>query len=214
MSALFAREFLIGSISQLSPFASNVVITSRYTALNFIPVCFADRRFQNTTRSPCSHDNYFSASDPNSTHPQKNLFEQFHLLPNVYFLLIGVLQAIPAISATRGVPTIYLPLIIILAVSAIRAALEDLRRHSDDHEQNSKLFQAVGIGPTSNAHVSQRETTTPVSETELVTIASSPRGSGVPVSPTESLRTLASGDICVGDIGASFVLHLSCTDSS
>jgi hypothetical protein len=131
----------------------------------------------------------------------------------VYFLLIGVLQAIPAISATRGVPTIYLPLIIILAVSAIRAALEDLRRHRDDREQNEKLFQAVVIGATSNARVSQRETTS-LSETELVTIVSTPRNNGVPVSPTEYLHTLASGDICVGDIGASFDPYLSCTESS
>ena len=67
---------------------------------------------------------------------QKNLFEQFQLAANLYFLFIGILQAIPAISATKGVPTIYLPLVVILTVSAVRAALEDAQRHRADEKMN------------------------------------------------------------------------------
>jgi hypothetical protein len=79
---------------QHQAFVSNEVITSKYTAVDFLP---------------------------------KNLFEQFMEPANTYFLFVGILQAIPAISTTQGIPTHYVPLFFILAVSAIRAAYEPSR---------------------------------------------------------------------------------------
>ena len=70
-----------------SPYCSNIVVTSQYTLLNFLP---------------------------------KNLYEQLSQLPNFYFLVVGALQAIPAVSASKGVPTMYVPLSFILFVSGLR----------------------------------------------------------------------------------------------
>jgi len=61
-----------------------------------------------------------------------NLYEQFSEPPNLYFLLVGLLQIIPAVSTTAGVPTMYLPLLFIILVSGTRAAIEDWRRHKAD----------------------------------------------------------------------------------
>lgn len=92
---------------QQQEFPSNVVITSKYTAWNFLP---------------------------------KNLFEQFLEPANSYFLFVGLLQAIPAISTTAGIPTHYVPLSFILAVSAIRAAYEDYNRHQTDEAEGRKKY--------------------------------------------------------------------------
>jgi len=50
----------------------------------------------------------------------KNLAEQLGQVSNFYFLCIGILQAIPEISTTRGIPTMYIPLTFILFVSGLR----------------------------------------------------------------------------------------------
>lgn len=73
-----------------------------------------------------------------------NLFEQFQEMANVYFLVIGVFQSIPEVSTTQGVPTIYLPLIFILAVSATRAAVEDYSRHLTDKKESSRPYSVWG----------------------------------------------------------------------
>jgi hypothetical protein len=80
------------SVTAVGGFPDNTVITSKYTALSFLPL---------------------------------NLFEQFLNLANAYFLIIGILQIIPAISTTDGNPTMYQPLAFIVFVSALRAAKED-----------------------------------------------------------------------------------------
>lgn len=69
----------------------------------------------------------------------KNLWYQFQKLANVYFLIIAILQIIPEISVSGGVPNILLPLAFVLAVSAGKDLLEDLnRRKSDEIENNRK----------------------------------------------------------------------------
>jgi phospholipid-translocating P-type ATPase (flippase) len=66
----------------------------------------------------------------------KNLFIQFQNLANLYFLLVGALQIIPAITTTDGVPTMYQPLAFIVAVSALRAGMEDWNKHKADRKRN------------------------------------------------------------------------------
>jgi len=83
----------------------NVIITSHYTALNFVP---------------------------------KFLIEQFVRFANAYFLLVCILQVIPAISITGGVPTSALPLFSVILFDGIVTAMEDFRRHQDDNTNNSK----------------------------------------------------------------------------
>ena len=58
-----------------------------------------------------------------------NLWDQFHEVANVYFLCVGILEIIPAISTSQGIPTTYLPLSFILTVSAVRSALDDYQKH-------------------------------------------------------------------------------------
>lgn len=73
----------------------------------------------------------------------KNLFEQFSKPSNFYFLIIGLLQILPAISNSDNMPTIYLPLILIVMVSMIKDFVEDLKRHSSDNEENKHKIQCL-----------------------------------------------------------------------
>lgn len=68
----------------------------------------------------------------------KNMWEQFQKSANVYFLAIAILQSIPQISVTGGIPNILLPLIFVLTVSAIKDLLEDIKRSKSDKEENTK----------------------------------------------------------------------------
>ncbi|CAG9326924.1 ATP8A1_3 [Blepharisma stoltei] len=71
----------------------------------------------------------------------KNLWFQFQKLANVYFLVVAVLQAIPEISVSGGVPNILLPLGFVLTVSAIKDLLEDMKRKRSDNEENNRLIK-------------------------------------------------------------------------
>ncbi len=68
----------------------------------------------------------------------KNLFEQFSKMANVYFLFIMVLQIVPPISITGGQPAILLPLMFVVAVSAIKDLFEDIKRHRADAQENHR----------------------------------------------------------------------------
>ena len=72
-----------------------------------------------------------------------NLFEQFHNVANLYFLLVGVLQAIPPLSTTAGIPTMYEPLAFIVFISCLRAAKEDYDRHQADSKRNGRLLDVL-----------------------------------------------------------------------
>ncbi|RLN90603.1 hypothetical protein BBJ28_00022403 [Nothophytophthora sp. Chile5] len=85
-------------------FCSNVVITSKYTTWNFLPLF---------------------------------MLESFRKLANAYFLLVSVLQCIPSISNTSGLPSNLPVLVFILAVDGVLAIIEDRRRHVADKEANS-----------------------------------------------------------------------------
>lgn len=65
----------------------------------------------------------------------KNLFEQFHRLANVYFVLIALLNFAPAVNAFQ--PGLALaPVLFILAATALKDLWEDYSRHRSDHEIN------------------------------------------------------------------------------
>ncbi|CCI45765.1 unnamed protein product [Albugo candida] len=98
-------------------FCSNVVITSKYTTLNFLP---------------------------------KFVYQSFRKLANAYFLFVSILQTIPMISNTGGVPSTLPVLIFILSVDAILAIVEDRRRHLADYEANSAMCQIVRSTYTDN----------------------------------------------------------------
>lgn len=67
-----------------------------------------------------------------------NLLFQFSKLANAYFLVIGVMQMIDAISITNGQPVIFGPLTIVVSISMLKDFFEDYKRHKSDHEENTK----------------------------------------------------------------------------
>ena len=66
-----------------------------------------------------------------------NLFEQFQRVANFYFLIMAVLASIPMISPVSPVSA-WLPLIIVILISAVREALDDMSRGSSDREINAR----------------------------------------------------------------------------
>ncbi len=84
VAATATRSLLITDDSNAWSNCSNVIRTSRYTLLTFLPV---------------------------------NLFEQFHIVSNLYFLFIGILMIVPQFTTTNGIPTIFVPLGFILVIS-------------------------------------------------------------------------------------------------
>jgi phospholipid-transporting ATPase len=75
----------------------------------------------------------------------KNLFEQFTKVANVYFLIIGIMQAIPSISVSDGRPDTFLPLGFIVLVTMIKDSYEDIKRYRADREENTKECQVLEI---------------------------------------------------------------------
>mmetsp|Transcript_6858 Transcript_6858/g.12466 ORF Transcript_6858/g.12466 Transcript_6858/m.12466 type:complete len:1068 (+) Transcript_6858:375-3578(+) len=69
----------------------------------------------------------------------KNLWEQFQQLANVYFLMIAVLQCIPGISLSHGIPNILLPLAFVLTITGVKDAVEDYKRRKSDREENRRI---------------------------------------------------------------------------
>lgn len=70
------------------------------------------------------------------------IFEQFRRYANIYFLIVSLLQQIPNISPT-GKYTTLIPLIIVLSVTALKEAYEDLHRHRQDREVNNRKVQVL-----------------------------------------------------------------------
>lgn len=68
----------------------------------------------------------------------KNLFEQFHRIANVYFIFIVLLNWVPAINAF-GKEVAMLPVVFVLAVTAIKDLFEDRRRHLSDKRINNSF---------------------------------------------------------------------------
>ena len=68
----------------------------------------------------------------------KNLFEQFNKLANVYFVFIGLLQMIPDISNSNGVPAQLFPLTVVVFISMLKDLFEDYKRHKSDNAENTK----------------------------------------------------------------------------
>lgn len=68
----------------------------------------------------------------------KNIFEQFHRFANVYFLFIIILNWIPLVNAF-GKEIAMLPLIFVLAVTAIKDLIEDRQRYNSDKVVNNRM---------------------------------------------------------------------------
>lgn len=67
----------------------------------------------------------------------RNLFEQFHRVAYIYFLVIAVLNQLPQL-AVFGREASILPLAFVLLVTAVKDAYEDWRRHRSDKIENNR----------------------------------------------------------------------------
>lgn len=67
----------------------------------------------------------------------KNLFEQFHRVAYIYFLILAGINQIPQLGVFTPAASI-LPLAFVLGVTAVKDAYEDYRRHRSDRTENSR----------------------------------------------------------------------------
>lgn len=74
-----------------------------------------------------------------------NLFEQFQRLANFYFLCLMILQLIPQISSLTFVTTA-VPLGVVLALTALKDAIDDIRRHRSDNQVNNRVLRVLRNG--------------------------------------------------------------------
>ncbi|ODO02976.1 hypothetical protein I350_05819 [Cryptococcus amylolentus CBS 6273] len=79
----------------------------------------------------------------------KNLFEQFRRVANCFFLAINILQFFPKFS-TISPGLVILPLIIVLAITALKDGYEDFKRHQADHKTNNDVVHVLGGGGYEN----------------------------------------------------------------
>ena len=74
-----------------------------------------------------------------------NLIEQFSAPMNLYFLLIACLQLWRAITPVNPATT-WAPLIFVFAVSAVKEAVDDMRRAAADAAANARQYSVVSLG--------------------------------------------------------------------
>ena len=118
-------------INKNSPSQSNLYVVN--TKLNIQNL---DKKFLNN--EICTSKYTFYNAFP------KILYEQFHQISNIYFLFLAILQMIPSISQSNRMPTILVPLLMVVGLNGIKDYFEDYKRKkSDERENNSKtqLFQ-------------------------------------------------------------------------
>ncbi|XP_072697933.1 phospholipid-transporting ATPase FetA-like isoform X3 [Canis lupus baileyi] len=74
-----------------------------------------------------------------------NLFEQFQRLANAYFLILLFLQLIPQISSLAWYTTV-IPLLVVLSITAVKDAIDDMKRHQNDNQVNNRSVMVVMNG--------------------------------------------------------------------
>ncbi|PFH34885.1 hypothetical protein BESB_069180 [Besnoitia besnoiti] len=103
----------------------------------------ADRDWRVTLNGPQTQDacsnRVITAKYTLWNFPFKNFWEQLHRISNLYFFFIGFLQCIPQISGTSGIPSISMPLSVVLICNAVKDAIEDYRRHNADNRENTQI---------------------------------------------------------------------------
>uniref|UniRef100_A0A3Q3AWI0 Phospholipid-transporting ATPase n=1 Tax=Kryptolebias marmoratus TaxID=37003 RepID=A0A3Q3AWI0_KRYMA len=74
-----------------------------------------------------------------------NLFEQFTRLANAYFLFLLLLQLIPQVSSLSWFTTA-VPLILVLSMTAVKDASDDINRHRCDRQVNNRQVNVLTDG--------------------------------------------------------------------
>nr|BAC36451.1 unnamed protein product [Mus musculus] len=74
-----------------------------------------------------------------------NLFEQFQRLANAYFLILLFLQLVPQISSLAWYTTV-IPLIVVLSITGVKDAIDDVKRHRSDQQINNRSVSILVNG--------------------------------------------------------------------
>ncbi|XP_030004214.1 phospholipid-transporting ATPase ID [Sphaeramia orbicularis] len=74
-----------------------------------------------------------------------NLFEQFQRLANGYFLGLMILQLIPQVSSLSWFTTA-VPLILVLSITGVKDASDDINRHKSDKQVNNRKVDVLVNG--------------------------------------------------------------------
>ncbi len=73
----------------------------------------------------------------------RNLLEQFRRVANIFFLAIAILQFFPKFS-TISPGLVILPLLAVLAITALKDGYEDVKRHQADRRTNHSIVHVLG----------------------------------------------------------------------
>ncbi|PFH38354.1 phospholipid-translocating P-type ATPase, flippase subfamily protein [Besnoitia besnoiti] len=73
----------------------------------------------------------------------KNLWSQISQPANFYFLVMAVMQMVPQISDSDGLPTFLFPLSLVMFITAAKDAYENVKRTRADQEENDRLCRVV-----------------------------------------------------------------------
>ena len=98
-----------------------------------------DAEANETVHGPFCDNVYITSRYTKANFLPKFMFETFSKVANVYFLLIGILQAIPAITTTGGVPLQLFPLFLVILFDGVLVVYEDYKRHKADAQENSRV---------------------------------------------------------------------------
>ncbi|KAK0212024.1 phospholipid-translocating ATPase [Armillaria fumosa] len=82
----------------------------------------------------------------------RNLLEQFRRVANIFFLVIATLQFFPQFSTVSPGLAIF-PLLIVLGITALKDASEDIKRHQSDSRANSGTIHVLTGGNWINTNV-------------------------------------------------------------
>lgn len=89
-------------------YGTNEVTTTRYNWLNVVPLYLWD------------------------------VFNPKHKLANVFFLIVSILQCIPSISLTNGLPSSLPSLLTIIGAEAVHMGIVEAKRRKSDRECNRR----------------------------------------------------------------------------
>ncbi|KAG5652780.1 hypothetical protein H0H81_003660 [Sphagnurus paluster] len=84
----------------------------------------------------------------------RNLLEQFRRVANLFFLGISILQFFPKFS-TISPGVVILPLVFIVAVTALKDGYEDIKRHESDKRVNHSSVKVLVGGEWKNTNAMQ-----------------------------------------------------------
>lgn len=76
----------------------------------------------------------------------KNLWSQISQPANFYFLVMALMQMVPQISDSDGLPTFLFPLSLVMLITAAKDAYENIKRARADQEENDRVCRLIPAG--------------------------------------------------------------------